>query len=91
MVEVVRYAMARGIRVIPEFDVPGHGSWGKSHPELMGCMVEGRQGDTAPTGVLDPTNPAVYDFLATFLKVQSLDEQTFLIGAILSGNSETET
>ena len=41
---------------MPEFDVPGHGSWGAGRPELMGCA-----------DVLDPTKPEVYEFLKAFL------------------------
>ena len=57
MKDVVQYAYARGVTVMPEFDIPGHGSWGKGYPDLMGC-------DT----VLDPTNPDVYTFLKSFLQ-----------------------
>lgn len=38
--EVVKYAHARGIRVMPEFDMPAHtSSWRNSHPEVFasGC------------------------------------------------------
>lgn len=52
----MRYAAARGVRVVPEFDIPGHGSWGRAYPGLMACK------DT-----LDPTNDAVYEFLRVFL------------------------
>ena len=53
---VVEHARARGIRVVPEIDVPGHGAW-RARPQLMACA------DT-----LDPTNDGVYAFLAQFLR-----------------------
>jgi hexosaminidase len=37
---IVAYAKLRGIRVIPEFDMPGHtGAWGHGHPEIILDMV----------------------------------------------------
>lgn len=57
--DVVEYALDRGVRVVPEFDMPGHGAWGKSHPELM----------ASPTAIeFDPTNEALYPFLKKFLE-----------------------
>jgi hypothetical protein len=53
---VVAYAKARGVRVLPEWDVPGHGSWGAGIPALMGCP-----------DVLDPTQDFTYDTLRAFL------------------------
>ena len=56
--EVVLYAQDRGIRIIPEIDIPGHSSFGKGVPELT---------IAACGGVLDPTQNATYAFLRSFL------------------------
>ncbi|MBP1620614.1 MAG: beta-N-acetylhexosaminidase, partial [Acidobacteria bacterium] len=64
--EVVAYAAARGIRVVPEFDVPGHTTaWLVGHPELAALpgpyAIERRWGVFDP--VMDPSNDGVYRFL----------------------------
>lgn len=58
--DVVSYAMDRGVRVMPEWDVPGHGSWGFGYPEVM--ITDGPCSDT-----MDPTKQGTYDFLRSFL------------------------
>jgi hexosaminidase len=67
---IIAYAAARGIRVVPEFDIPGHAtSWVVSHPELASLPgpygIERQWGVFNP--VLDPTNEATYALLADFL------------------------
>ena len=67
--EIVAYAAQRGIRVVPEFDVPGHAtSWVVSHPELASAPgpyeIERHWGVFNP--VLDPTNEKTYALLADF-------------------------
>ncbi|EIE23444.1 putative beta-N-acetylhexosaminidase [Coccomyxa subellipsoidea C-169] len=67
--EVVQYARDRGIRVIPEFDTPGHtASWGKGYPGLLtDCYNEKEQ----PTGEKGPVNPVrneTYALLWAFLR-----------------------
>src|ERR1019366_7456041 len=64
------YAAERGIRVVPEFDIPGHStSWVVSHPELASLPgpygIERQWGVFNP--VLDPTNEATYALLGDFL------------------------
>ncbi len=67
---LVRYARDRGIRVVPEFEMPGHSTaWLVAYPDLAS--------GTAPTGirrefgvsdyVLDPAREATYQFLQRFL------------------------
>ncbi len=68
--EIIAYARDRGIRVVPEFDMPGHStSWLVSHPELGSApgpyTIERRPGIFEPA--LDPTREDVYKFLDTFL------------------------
>jgi hexosaminidase len=67
---IIAYAAGRGIRVVPEFDVPGHAtSWVVSHPEL--ASLPGSYGIERQWGVfnpvLDPTNEATYALLGDFL------------------------
>jgi hexosaminidase len=70
--DIVKYADDRGIRVVPEFDVPGHGSaFLTAYPELaskkgMEYSVERNSGIFDPT--LDPTNEKTYEFLDTLFK-----------------------
>ena len=66
MRDVVAYARARGIRVVPEFDMPGHTvSWQVAYPELASSPgpfeIPDRFGihDEA----LDPTRESTYKFL----------------------------
>jgi hexosaminidase len=67
--EIIAYARERGIRVVPEFDLPGHAtSWLVGHPELGSApgpyTIERRAGIFEPA--LDPTREEVYKFLDTF-------------------------
>ena len=67
--EIIAYANDRGIRVMPEFDVPAHAtSWLVGYPELGSApgpyTVERNWGIMDP--VLDPTRDEVYDFLDQF-------------------------
>ena len=68
--EIVAYAGERGIRVYPEFDIPGHTtSWFVSHPELASMpgpyAIEREWGIMDPA--LDPSKEEVYRFLDGFL------------------------
>jgi hexosaminidase len=68
--EIIAYARDRGIRVMPEFDIPGHStSWLVGYPELGSApgpyKIERRAGIFEPA--LDPTHDQTYKFLDTFL------------------------
>jgi len=68
--EIVSYARDRGIRVVPEFDMPGHSSaWFVGYPDLASApgpfRIEREFGVFDP--VMDPTRESTYKFLDTFV------------------------
>ena len=73
--EIVAYARERGIRVVPEFDIPGHAlSWMVGYPELASgtgadyggpYQIEREYGIFDP--VMDPTRESTYKFLDKFI------------------------
>ena len=68
--EIVAYARDRGIRVVPEFDMPGHTSaWFVGYPDLASgagaYLIEREFGVFDP--VMDPTRESTYKFLDTFI------------------------
>jgi hexosaminidase len=69
--DVIAYAADRGIRIIPEFDIPGHTtSWFVGYPELASAPgpyeISRTWGVHDP--VMDPTKEETYKFLDKFFK-----------------------
>ena len=68
--EILEYARDRGIRVVPEFDMPGHtGSWFVGHPELASAPgpyeIERKFG--LNDHCMDPSREELYPFLDGFI------------------------
>jgi hexosaminidase len=65
--QVISYARMRGVRVIAEFDTPGHTqSWGLGYPQLLTPCYTGSQ----PNGqryAMYPISNYTYEFMASFL------------------------
>jgi len=67
---LLAFARDRGIRVVPEFDMPGHSTaWFVGHPELASgsgpYQIERKWGVFDPA--MDPTNEKTYKFLNEFI------------------------
>ena len=68
--DVIDYARERGIRVVPEFDMPGHTTaWFVGYPELASAPgpyeIERGWGIFDPA--MDPTRESTYEFLDRFI------------------------
>jgi hexosaminidase len=88
--EIIAYAADRGIRVMPEFDMPGHAtSWLVAHPELGSApgpyKIERKNGIFDPA--FDPTREELYKFLEGFFAEMA---QLFPDAYIHIGGDENE-
>jgi len=65
VLEIIDYGRFRGVRILPEFDTPGHvRSWGSIPKLLTPCYAGGK-----PNGQFGPINPTIesnYEFLKEF-------------------------
>ncbi|XP_061578600.1 beta-hexosaminidase subunit alpha [Cololabis saira] len=76
---VISYARMRGIRVLPEFDSPGHTkSWGRGQPDLLtSCYKRGIPSGTF--GAVNPAQPSTYQFMMSLFKeVSSLFPDSYI-------------
>ena len=83
--ELIAYARERGIRVVPEFDMPGHNTaWFVGYPELASgpgpYQIERKWGIFDPA--MDPTQERTYKFLDAFIgeMAQLFPDHYFHIG-----------
>jgi hexosaminidase len=83
--DLIGYAGDRGIRVIPEFDMPGHSTaWFVGYPELASApgpyQIERQWGIFDPA--IDPTQERTYRFLDEFIAEMArlFPDQFFHIG-----------
>jgi hexosaminidase len=68
--DLVAYARDRGIRVVPEFEMPGHSAaWLVAYPELAsGTVPEGIRREFGVSNfAIDPTREETYIFVSKFL------------------------
>ena len=83
--DLIAYAHDRGIRIVPEFDMPGHSTaWFVRYPELASgpgpYQIERKWGVFDPA--MDPTQERTYKFLDAFIgeMAKLFPDQYFHIG-----------
>ncbi|CAG2114673.1 unnamed protein product, partial [Medioppia subpectinata] len=79
---IIEYAAERGIRVVVEFDTPGHTlAWGAGQPGLLTpCYANGKPNGLY--GPIDPSKRSTYEFIETLLKevLNRFPDQYFHLG-----------
>ncbi len=84
--EMISYAAERGIRIVPEFDMPGHSkSWQIAYPMLSSTSDSLKFGSGKGSlfgPPMDPTKDEVYDFLNDLIgeMAELFPDQYFHIG-----------
>ncbi len=83
--DVVQYARDRGVRIVPEFDMPGHAtSWLPGYPVLGARPGSFEIGPSygVLSDLMDPTKESTYRFLNTFVAemVTLFPDEYFHIG-----------
>jgi hexosaminidase len=64
MKDLIAYALDRAVRILPEFDMPGHsGAEVKAYPHI-GTPRAGNE----PDGILDPSRETTYEWIDAFLE-----------------------
>ncbi|CAK9144793.1 unnamed protein product [Ilex paraguariensis] len=76
---VVEFGLERGVRVLPEVDMPAHtGSWAEAYPEIVACANmfwwpagsawADRLASEPGTGQLNPLNAKTYEIIKNILR-----------------------
>ncbi|CAM1322748.1 HEXB (predicted) [Pycnogonum litorale] len=81
--EIIEFARMRGIRVIPEFDTPGHTqSWGKGLKHLLTPCYDTKTGKLTGYYAINPILNTTYEFLHKFFEeiVEVFNDQYIHLG-----------
>jgi hexosaminidase len=65
LADIIAYAAARGVRVLPEIDMPGHANsgWKQVNPDMMSCVDSWWSNDVWATHTAVEPNPGQLDIL----------------------------
>jgi hexosaminidase len=92
--EFVAYAHDRGIRIIPEFEMPGHSrSLFAGYPELASGPGPYKVEPGGPDAVMDPTREETYKFIDKFVQEMAalFPDEYFHIGGDEVNGSQWDT
>eukprot|EP00456_Euglypha_rotunda_P079822 TRINITY_DN7695_c0_g1_i1.p1 TRINITY_DN7695_c0_g1~~TRINITY_DN7695_c0_g1_i1.p1 ORF type:complete len:232 (+),score=35.28 TRINITY_DN7695_c0_g1_i1:85-696(+) len=79
---IVNYGYQRGIRVVPEFDIPGHAySWGFGYPQVR-CQCPSNLASNINNYPLDPSNDLTLQMVDAVIgeMAKLFTDQTFHLG-----------